>query len=227
MRACPTRSASAPGPLGFLAAETRESMMHVGALMQFSPVAKGCTRGLPRGADGRDQARGDHRAPVEPQAAHPELLMSPLQAWVEDTHFDAEYHVRRSALPRPGGERELGILVSRLHSHSIDFHRPPWEVHFIEGLGAGASRSTSRCTTRWWTGTPACGCSRAASRATRRSSTRPCSSSAAIRRARVTTRLRPPCRCCWSARAKSCRTRAAANALSACLSAQGSGTTAT
>jgi WS/DGAT/MGAT family acyltransferase len=31
----------------------------------------------------------------------------------------------------------LGILVSRLHSHSLDFHRPPWEAHFIEGLEGG------------------------------------------------------------------------------------------
>jgi len=45
--------------------------------------------------------------------------------------------VRRSALPAPGDERELGILVSRLHSIPIDFHRPPWEVHFIEGLEGG------------------------------------------------------------------------------------------
>ena len=45
--------------------------------------------------------------------------------------------MRRSALPSPGDERELGILVSRLHGHPIDFHRPPWEVHLIEGLEGG------------------------------------------------------------------------------------------
>src|SRR5207244_7940573 len=47
---------------------------------------------------------------------------------------DLEYHVRHSALPHPGGQRELGILVSRLHSHQLDLHRPLWEVHLIEGL---------------------------------------------------------------------------------------------
>jgi WS/DGAT/MGAT family acyltransferase len=57
-----------------------------------------------------------------------------VQSWVEDDHFDLEYHVRRSALPRPGDERELGILVSRLHGTPLDFHRPPWEAHLIEGL---------------------------------------------------------------------------------------------
>jgi WS/DGAT/MGAT family acyltransferase len=40
-------------------------------------------------------------------------------------------------LPSPGDERELGILVSRLHSNKIDFHRPPWEVYLIEGLEGG------------------------------------------------------------------------------------------
>src|SRR5262249_10193694 len=41
------------------------------------------------------------------------------------------------ALPSPGDERELGILVSRLHGHHVDLHRPPWELHFIEGLERG------------------------------------------------------------------------------------------
>jgi WS/DGAT/MGAT family acyltransferase len=50
---------------------------------------------------------------------------------------DLEYHVRRSALPAPGDERELGIVVSRLHGNPIDLHRPPWELHLIEGLERG------------------------------------------------------------------------------------------
>jgi diacylglycerol O-acyltransferase / wax synthase len=47
---------------------------------------------------------------------------------------DLDLHVRHSALPAPGGQRELGILVSRLHGHQLDLHRPLWEVHVIEGL---------------------------------------------------------------------------------------------
>src|SRR5262249_4959473 len=64
----------------------------------------------------------------------PDLLWNPLQSWVAQDQVDLEYHVRRSALPAPGDERELGILVSRLHGHNVDFHRPPWELHLIEGL---------------------------------------------------------------------------------------------
>ena len=56
----------------------------------------------------------------------------PLMREIRDV--DLDYHVRHSALPHPGGQRELGILVSRLHSHELDLHRPLWEVHLIEGL---------------------------------------------------------------------------------------------
>jgi diacylglycerol O-acyltransferase len=116
----------------FLAGETRESMMHVGALLEFTPPREG-PGGFHQGL--MEELR---HATVQPpwnlKLRHPDLLTSPLQAWVTDRSFDLEYHVRRSGLPTPGGERELGVLVSRLHSNPVDFHRPPWEVHFIEGL---------------------------------------------------------------------------------------------
>jgi WS/DGAT/MGAT family acyltransferase len=57
-------------------------------------------------------------------------------AWEEllPDQIDLDYHFRHSALPEPGGERELGVLVSRLHSHPLDLRRPLWEMHLIEGL---------------------------------------------------------------------------------------------
>lgn len=61
-------------------------------------------------------------------------LTHPMPAWVEQEELDLEYHVRHSALPRPGGQRELGQLVARLHSQPLDLTRPPWEFHLIEGL---------------------------------------------------------------------------------------------
>ena len=54
--------------------------------------------------------------------------------WQDDDHVDLEYHVRLSALPRPGRIRELLTLVSRLHGTLLDRHRPLWEFHLIEGL---------------------------------------------------------------------------------------------
>ena len=52
----------------------------------------------------------------------------------ESRDVDLEHHIRHSALPRPGGQRELGELISRLHANQLDFRRPLWEVHLIEGL---------------------------------------------------------------------------------------------
>ncbi len=55
-------------------------------------------------------------------------------AWEDAPDIDIDYHLRHSALPYPGGERELGILVARLHSNPMDLSRPLWECHLIEGL---------------------------------------------------------------------------------------------
>jgi hypothetical protein len=46
-------------------------------------------------------------SPWNLKLSHPDLLAHPLQKWIEDRNFDVEYHVRRSALPTPGDEREL------------------------------------------------------------------------------------------------------------------------
>jgi diacylglycerol O-acyltransferase / wax synthase len=131
----------APRSLGFLdsmflAAESRESMMHVGGLLIFEPPPDaGADFVRTVAASLRDGA--SVQPPWNRKLRHPDLLKNPLQSWIEDPAFDLDYHVRRSALPTPGDERELGILVSRLHGNQIDFHRPPWEVHLIEGLDRG------------------------------------------------------------------------------------------
>jgi diacylglycerol O-acyltransferase len=54
--------------------------------------------------------------------------------WEEDKQLDFDYHVRRSALPRPGRYRELFALISRLHGTRLDRNRPLWEAYLIDGL---------------------------------------------------------------------------------------------
>lgn len=67
------------------------------------------------------------------------LRGSAVPRWevVPDEDIDLEYHFRHSALPAPGGERELGMLVSRLHTSRLNRDLPLWEVHVIEGLEGG------------------------------------------------------------------------------------------
>jgi diacylglycerol O-acyltransferase len=57
--------------------------------------------------------------------------------WVDDPHFNLRYHVRRTALPAPGGEEELRILVGRVMSQQLDRAKPLWEMWMAEGLGDG------------------------------------------------------------------------------------------
>ena len=57
--------------------------------------------------------------------------------WVDDTHFNLGYHVRRTALPSPGGEEELRNLVGRIMSQQLDRAKPLWEMWMAEGLGEG------------------------------------------------------------------------------------------
>ncbi len=57
--------------------------------------------------------------------------------WIDDEKFDLGFHVRRSALPRPGTSAQLLELVSRIVSRPLDRSRPLWEIYFVEGLEGG------------------------------------------------------------------------------------------
>jgi diacylglycerol O-acyltransferase / wax synthase len=54
--------------------------------------------------------------------------------WVDDPHFKMTYHVRHTALPRPGGDGELKRLAGRVFSQALDRSRPLWELWLVEGL---------------------------------------------------------------------------------------------
>src|SRR5919106_118432 len=69
------------------------------------------------------------------------VAMVPLSlgrpVWVDDPHFNVEYHVRHTALPEPGGEPELARLVGRVMSQRLDRSKPLWEIWMAEGLEDG------------------------------------------------------------------------------------------
>src|SRR5450755_1702073 len=52
--------------------------------------------------------------------------------WIDDVHFDLDYHLRHTALPA-GDRFALERLVGRVMSHPLDRHRPLWEMRLIEG----------------------------------------------------------------------------------------------
>lgn len=54
--------------------------------------------------------------------------------WVDDAHFNLAYHVRHTALPRPGDDAALCRLMARLMSQPLDRERPLWEAWVVEGL---------------------------------------------------------------------------------------------
>lgn len=115
----------------FLRMESSRTPMHVGGLMTFR-LPKDAGPDYPSTVVERLRAFPYMPAPFNCRIQWPLSRAMPPR-WVEaDT--DVEYHIRHSALPHPGGERELGALVSRLHSNAMDLNRPPWEMHIIEGL---------------------------------------------------------------------------------------------
>ena len=57
--------------------------------------------------------------------------------WVDDPHFELGYHLRHTALPRPGDAAELRRLVGRVMAQPLDRRRPLWEMWLFEGASAG------------------------------------------------------------------------------------------
>lgn len=54
--------------------------------------------------------------------------------WVDDPHFDLDYHVRHYRLPHPGSDEQLKTLAGQIMSQQLDRSKPLWEVYIIEGM---------------------------------------------------------------------------------------------
>jgi diacylglycerol O-acyltransferase len=115
--------------VSFLYLEGRTTPMHVGGLLVFRP----------RGAFDYDQlvALIEERIALVPRYRQkirtvPGHLANPV--WVDDPEFDITFHVRRSALPKPGSDEQLREFCARIQSRPLDRHRPLWEIYLVEGL---------------------------------------------------------------------------------------------
>jgi len=122
-----------PRDLSFLAAETAATPMHNATVEIFEPGKAGF---------GYDDlvALIDERIGFVPRYRQrlqfvPGRLANPV--WVDDPDFDLGFHVRRSALPRPGSMEQLRDLVGRIVARPLDRNRPLWEVYVVEGLEGG------------------------------------------------------------------------------------------
>ncbi len=126
--------------LSFLTCETATTPMHNATVEIFDPGTSGLDH------DTLTQLIADRIAFVPRYRQRvrwvPAHLANPV--WMDDPHFDLGYHVRRSALPRPGTMDQLRELVARIVSRPLDRNRPLWEVYFVEGLEDGRAAVLSK-----------------------------------------------------------------------------------
>ena len=122
-----------PLDVSFLYLEEPTTVMHVGSVMVFDAPADGFDYdALVRHIAARIAFVPRYRQRVRQV---PGRLANPL--WVDDQRFDLSYHVRRSALPRPGTMAQLRDLVARVMPRHLDRSRPLWEAYVVEGLEGG------------------------------------------------------------------------------------------
>ncbi|MEO8092347.1 MAG: wax ester/triacylglycerol synthase family O-acyltransferase [bacterium] len=57
--------------------------------------------------------------------------------WVDDPQFNLGYHIRHTALPKPGSEEQLRTLAARIFSQRLDRSKPVWEMWLVDGVAKG------------------------------------------------------------------------------------------
>ena len=120
----------------FLAIETPRTYGHVGGLAVYDPST----------APGGDVTHGDicrlvgERLHLLPPFTR-RLVQVPLGLdhpyWIEDPDFDIDFHIRDSAVPPPGDDRQLAHTIERIFARPLDRTRPLWELYLIHGLSGG------------------------------------------------------------------------------------------
>src|ERR671916_633779 len=115
----------------FLAQEKQSSHMHVGALATFD--------GPPPGRAELCAHLGARlsRVPRYRQKLAFPRLDAGRPFWVDDPTFNLDYHVRHTALPKPGTEDQLRELAGRIFSQRLDRSKPLWELWVVHGLEDG------------------------------------------------------------------------------------------
>jgi diacylglycerol O-acyltransferase / wax synthase len=112
----------------FFYAESENTPMHVGSVAVFDgpaptygDVVRLILSKLPKVPRYRQRVR-----PIPMQLGRP--------VWVDDPHFQILYHVRHTAVPRPGSDEQLRNLAGRVLGQRLDMAKPLWELWLVEGL---------------------------------------------------------------------------------------------
>ncbi len=115
----------------FLYLETPAMHMHVAGVSVFAPRKDGplCYEDVVRVVEARLHLAPRLRQRVLPV---PGNLARPL--WADDDRFDLDFHLRRAAIPSPGGRLQLERAVGRVLSRPLDRSKPLWELYVYEGL---------------------------------------------------------------------------------------------
>jgi diacylglycerol O-acyltransferase len=117
----------------FLSSDTPNEPRQIASLVIFEPD------GSPLTFDGLIRALNERLDIVPRYRQVPYKVPGGIGApvWRDYPRFDVSHHVRRSALPKPGGRAELHELVGRLVARRLELDRPLWELYYIEGLEGG------------------------------------------------------------------------------------------
>jgi diacylglycerol O-acyltransferase len=121
--------------VSFLNMETPTTFGHVSSLNLYDPTHAPGGGGL----EATKQIileRIDQLAPFRRRLVEVPLGLD-LPYWIEDPHFDIDFHVRHHAVPPPGTPEQLSEVVSRIVARPLDRGRPLWELYVIEGVDGG------------------------------------------------------------------------------------------
>jgi diacylglycerol O-acyltransferase len=142
-----------PTDYGFLVHESPKEHMHVTGLATFTSGPLAQDGGVDFAKLKKAVADVLHRVPMYRQKlmwveeektsllgkatswVQPNTQYPPV--WVDDEHFDIDYHVRHTSLPRPGSDEQLKTMLGQIMSQQLDRAKPLWEVYIVEGLADG------------------------------------------------------------------------------------------
>ena len=117
----------------FLYMETNKSLSQVTSVVIFDPST--AKDGTVRFKQIIEHVRSRlNTSPIYRRRIYHVPLELDYPYWIDDEHFDIEYHIRHSRLPHPADWRQLCIHLARFHSRPLDMQRAPWEMYVIEGL---------------------------------------------------------------------------------------------